>query len=134
MMSRSRNEPRKMQNFSSTNDKLKKEPSCFECKKPGHLKADCPNLKQKATKRRAMVATQSDDKDNISNQEEEKKENLRFMANISEVYDSHHETPRNKLLDMISDLHDALKRERANDGHLSLDLNSHNLIIVIIET
>ncbi|GAV75335.1 LOW QUALITY PROTEIN: zf-CCHC domain-containing protein/DUF4219 domain-containing protein/UBN2 domain-containing protein, partial [Cephalotus follicularis] len=42
----------------------KEEPTCYECKKPGHLKNECPNLKKKekfirehSKKKKAMVAT-----------------------------------------------------------------------------
>ena len=44
---------------------------CFECKKPGHMKADCPMLKKKGKKgKRALAATtQSDDEKSSSNEE-----------------------------------------------------------------
>lgn len=37
------------------------------------------------------------------------------MADTSELYDFDHETPKNELLEIISTLHDALKRERPNN-------------------
>lgn len=45
MKLRSKNGPRKTQNFSSTNDKLQTDAICFECRKPGHLKVDYLGLK-----------------------------------------------------------------------------------------
>ncbi|MQL91673.1 hypothetical protein Taro_024289 [Colocasia esculenta] len=75
------------------------EPICYECKKPGHLKAECPKLKKvefkkndnvkrfKKYKKKAMAAAwnnESDsDSESSSNEEEEEKANLAFMANTT---------------------------------------------------
>ncbi|GAV91925.1 zf-CCHC domain-containing protein [Cephalotus follicularis] len=74
----------------------KEEPTCYECKKTGHFKNECPNLKKKekfnkeqfkkkndhSKKKKAMVATW-DDSDPSSAEEEESDEevvNLALMA------------------------------------------------------
>ncbi|GAV61678.1 LOW QUALITY PROTEIN: zf-CCHC domain-containing protein/UBN2 domain-containing protein, partial [Cephalotus follicularis] len=67
----------------------KEEPTCFECKKPGHFKNECPNLKKKekfikenSKKKKAMVATW-DDSDLSSSEEsgsDEEVVNFALMA------------------------------------------------------
>ncbi|MQL77002.1 hypothetical protein Taro_009387 [Colocasia esculenta] len=81
-------------------DPKKAEPICYECKKPRHIKAECPKLKKsefkrkdstrkfRRYKRKAMAAAWSNsndsDSESISSEEEEEKANLAFMANIDE--------------------------------------------------
>ncbi|GAV69765.1 zf-CCHC domain-containing protein [Cephalotus follicularis] len=63
----------------------KEELTCYECKKLGHFKSDCPSLKKKdyehSKKKKAMVATW-DDSDESSSDEESDGEiaNIAFMA------------------------------------------------------
>ncbi|MQL91604.1 hypothetical protein Taro_024217 [Colocasia esculenta] len=73
---------------------------CYECKKPGHIKADYPKLKKtefkkkenskkfRRYKKKAMAAAwnnESDsDSESSSSDEEEEKANLAFMANTDE--------------------------------------------------
>ncbi|KAE8678027.1 hypothetical protein F3Y22_tig00111458pilonHSYRG00129 [Hibiscus syriacus] len=69
------------------NEGLKNEPKekdpiiCYECKKPGHVKYDCPQLKKKGqskNKHKAHVATWSDEES--SDEEEQEVANLCLMA------------------------------------------------------
>ncbi|MQM14985.1 hypothetical protein Taro_047918 [Colocasia esculenta] len=82
------------------NDAKKNEPIFYECKKPGHIKAECPKLKKsefrkkdcsrklRRYKKKAMAAAwdNSSDSDNesSSSNEEEEEANLVFMANTDE--------------------------------------------------
>ncbi|MQM21382.1 hypothetical protein Taro_054422, partial [Colocasia esculenta] len=80
-------------------DSKKGEVICYECKKPGHIKADCPMLKKndhkkkdnfrnfKKYKKKAMVAAweNSSDSDNESSSSSDGEEaNLALMANTED--------------------------------------------------
>ncbi|KAH9735120.1 hypothetical protein KPL71_017636 [Citrus sinensis] len=72
------NEQRKFRGYK--NKKEKKEPiTCYECKKPGHIRPECPLLNK--LKKKAMVATW-DDSDEETSDEDEQQEmtNLALMA------------------------------------------------------
>ncbi|GAV59234.1 zf-CCHC domain-containing protein/UBN2 domain-containing protein, partial [Cephalotus follicularis] len=56
----------------------KEELICYECKNPGHLKNDCPNIKKKeqfkksnehSKKKKAMIATWDDSDESSTNEE-----------------------------------------------------------------
>ncbi|MQL80482.1 hypothetical protein Taro_012929 [Colocasia esculenta] len=81
-------------------DIKKNQPICYECKKPGHIKAECLKLKKsefrkkdssrkfRSYKKKAMAAAwdnnSDSDSESSSNSEEEEKANLAFMADIAE--------------------------------------------------
>ncbi|MQL88567.1 hypothetical protein Taro_021134 [Colocasia esculenta] len=84
---------------SEGNDLKKGEPICYECKKPGHIKAECPKLKKdghkkkdnfrrfKKYKKKAMAVAweNSSDLDSESSSSSDKeKANLAFMANTDD--------------------------------------------------
>ena len=57
-----------------------KEVTCYKCKKPGHIKYDCPLYKAKKEKRRAMMATWSQSEDSFNDESENEFANMCFMA------------------------------------------------------
>ncbi|MQL82552.1 hypothetical protein Taro_015022, partial [Colocasia esculenta] len=80
-------------------DQKKNEPLYYECKKPGHMKAECPKLKKpefrkkdnykkfRRYKKKAMAAAweNSSDSDSESScSSDEEKTNLAFMANTED--------------------------------------------------
>ncbi|MQL90497.1 hypothetical protein Taro_023096, partial [Colocasia esculenta] len=84
-------------------DVKKGEPICYECKKPRHIKAECPKIKKpefrkkdsskkfKKYKKKAMAAAwenSSDSNSESSSCSDEEEANLAFMANIEDKADS----------------------------------------------
>ena len=58
---------------------------CYECKEPDHMRGECPKLlrkikKERHNKRKAMVATWSDEDSDTSSSSEDQKENLCLMT------------------------------------------------------
>ncbi|GMI84085.1 hypothetical protein HRI_002077800 [Hibiscus trionum] len=66
---------------SKSKEEEKDQLTCYECKKPGHIRSECPQLKKKSfgkkNKLKAQIATWSDDE---SSEEEEEVANLCLMA------------------------------------------------------
>ena len=56
-----------------------KEVTCYKCKKPGHMKYDCPLYKAKRENRRVMMATWSQSEDSSDNESENEFSNMCFM-------------------------------------------------------
>ncbi|GAV80083.1 zf-CCHC domain-containing protein [Cephalotus follicularis] len=66
---------------SSKSDKDEKKLICYECNKPGHIRPDCPKLKKKRDKKKATIATWSDNDDSSTDEDENKEiANIAFMA------------------------------------------------------
>jgi hypothetical protein len=87
---------------SATKDKKEEQSKCFQCNKPGHFIADCPDNKSKSNKKSSskekyknkvkknFLATWEDiDKDSDSNEDDEA--NMALMATASDKDDSEHE-------------------------------------------
>ncbi|KAH9697097.1 hypothetical protein KPL71_023471 [Citrus sinensis] len=72
------NEQRKFRGYK--NKKEKKEPiTCYECKKPGHIRPECPLLNK--LKKKVMVATWDDsDEETSDDDEQQEMTNLALMA------------------------------------------------------
>ncbi|MQM15041.1 hypothetical protein Taro_047978 [Colocasia esculenta] len=85
---------------SEVKDGKKTEPICYECKKPGHIKAECPKLKKseyrkkessrklRRFKKKAMAGawdnSSDSDSESSSSNEEKEEANLAFIANTED--------------------------------------------------
>ncbi|KAH9801446.1 hypothetical protein KPL71_001040 [Citrus sinensis] len=98
------NEQRKFRGYK--NKKEKKEPiTCYECKKPGHIRPECPLLNK--FKKKAMVATWDDsDEETSDDDEQQEMTNLALMAIGEESCDELDEV---SVLPTYDELHDAFK-------------------------
>ncbi|EOY08392.1 Uncharacterized protein TCM_022772 [Theobroma cacao] len=107
----------KNKNYSNKKEEL----TCFECKKPGHFKSECPLLKEETPKRnkksnKAMVATTWSDNDTLSSEAKEEKAeeraNLCLMAldDESVVSSSPCNISINELQDEYECLHDEFEK------------------------
>ena len=97
---------------------------CYECKKPGHFKSECPQLKKgpKKFKKKAMMATWSASDDSSSDEETSTEQaNLCLIAHKNEVIS---ETPSDftfeELHEAFYDLVDELKKLGMKNKELKL--------------
>jgi hypothetical protein len=99
----------------------KKEIKCFQCKKPGHIMANCPLLKNKSKveekpkkkffKKKAFEA-QWDDSDSSSEEEtsEEEVANMCFMAHLQESDEQVSDFTFEELLDAFQELYEESRK------------------------
>ncbi|GAV86281.1 zf-CCHC domain-containing protein/UBN2 domain-containing protein, partial [Cephalotus follicularis] len=116
--------------FQGEESSKREEPTCFECKKSGHFKNECPYLKKKekfnkehfkkknetSKKKKAMVATW-DDSDPSSSEEEESDEevvNLALMALEEDTSGDESENEVNFTFDELQNAYENLFKEYEN--------------------
>ena len=99
------NERRKFRNFKNQNEK-KELITCYKCKKPGHIRSECPLLDK--LKKKVMVATWDDSEEETSDDEEHQEmKNLALMVIGEELLDEFDEVISD--LSKYDELHDAFK-------------------------
>ncbi|GAV72223.1 zf-CCHC domain-containing protein/UBN2 domain-containing protein, partial [Cephalotus follicularis] len=123
---------------SSKSDKEEKEVICYECNKLGHIRPNCPKLKKRKDKKKAMIATWSDS-DNSSSDKEENEEiaNIAFMAmeDDNEVCSTslsynNLQNEYNELIDVLDNLnkeYQLLKKIAKDRAKENMDLKNHVL-------
>ncbi|GAV71730.1 zf-CCHC domain-containing protein [Cephalotus follicularis] len=98
----------------------KEEPTCYECKKPGHLKNECPNLKKKekfikehSKKKKAMVATwdHSDLSSSDESGSDEEVVNFALMAMEKDTSEDESENEVNFTFDELQIAYENLFKE-----------------------
>ena len=118
-------------------DSSKKEPTCYECRKSGHIKPDCPTLKWKTkkSKKKAMMATWDDSDSSDSDNDSSDKEvaNLCLMANESEVPSSP-SSYNDELQDAFDELMDEFEKLGVKHQKLKKELISCNNTLAILKS
>ncbi|KAH9685489.1 Integrase catalytic domain-containing protein [Citrus sinensis] len=98
------NEQRKFRGYKNKKEK-NEQITCYECKKPGHIRPECPLLNK--LKKKAMVATWDDsDEETSDDDEQQEMKNLALMAVGEESCDELDEV---SVLPTYDELHDAFK-------------------------
>ncbi|KAH9659010.1 hypothetical protein KPL70_023699 [Citrus sinensis] len=98
------NEQRKFRGYKNKKEK-KEQITCYECKKPGHIRSECPLLNK--LKKKAMVATWDDSDEETSDDDEQQEvTNLALMAVGEESCDELDEV---SVLPTYDELHYAFK-------------------------
>ncbi|GAV62592.1 UBN2 domain-containing protein, partial [Cephalotus follicularis] len=125
---------------SSKSDKDEKEVICYEWNKPGHIRPYCPKLKNKKDKKKAMIATWSDNHDSSSDEDEnEEIANIAFMAmedenEVCSSSPSYNDLQNEyiELIDVLDDLnreYQLLKKIAKDRAKENVELKNHILEI-----
>ncbi|KAH9726520.1 hypothetical protein KPL70_008287 [Citrus sinensis] len=111
------NEQRKFRGYKNKKEK-KESITCYECKKPGHIRPECPLLNKR--KKKAMVATWDDsDEETSDDDEQQEMTNLALMVVGEESCDELDEV---SVLPTYDELHDAFKD--LHDELMKIDFSS----------
>ncbi|GAV69684.1 hypothetical protein CFOL_v3_13185, partial [Cephalotus follicularis] len=116
----------------------------IECNKPSHIRPDCPKLKKKKDKKKAMIATWSDSDDSSSDENKnEEIANIAFMAMEDEnqvcsssLSYNDLQNEYNELIDVLDDLnreYQLLKKIATDRAKENVELKNHILEIKIDE-
>ncbi|GAV83150.1 hypothetical protein CFOL_v3_26601 [Cephalotus follicularis] len=122
----------------SKSNKDEKEVICYECNKPGYIRPDCPKLKKKKDKKKAMIATWVDRNDSSSDEDEnEEISNTAFMAMeddnkvcSSSLSYNDLQNENNELIEVLDDLnreYQLLKKIAKDRAKENAELKNHIL-------
>ena len=89
---------------------------CYKCKKPGHIKNECPQLKKKSStqkKKKALKAIYDESSESeVEEQINDEVTNYALMAFNNEVFDSFETSlSHDELLESFHNLYDELKKD-----------------------
>ena len=102
------NERKKFRNFKNQKEK-KKTITCYKCKRPSHIRSECPLFNK--LKNKAMVATQDDNDEEISDEDESHEMSKLTLMAIGEEINEVNDLPSyDELFEAFTELRSDLKK------------------------